>query len=117
MSNSNIIASGSKLSSTNWLYQHSAACSRFNSDLFYDRVKVLLVDQQGLRDAYTNILHIPESTQSTTVLGWRRSKNDSPSDTSIVYETVIHDNDLNKPKTDCRKSRKRSMKTLLMKTF
>ena len=99
MSNSNIIASGSKLSSTNWLYQHSAACSRFNSDLFYDRVKVLLVDQQGLRDAYTNILHIPESTQSTTVLGWRRSKNDSPSDTSIVYETVIHDNDLNKPKT------------------
>ncbi|CAI4035566.1 hypothetical protein SMKI_13G2160 [Saccharomyces mikatae IFO 1815] len=99
MSNSNIIASGSKLSSTNWLYQHSAACSRFNSDLFYDRVKVLLVDQQGLRDAYTNTLHIPESTQPTTVLGWKRSKNHSPSDTSITYETVIHDNDLNKPKT------------------
>ncbi|CAI1662991.1 hypothetical protein SEUBUCD646_0M02280 [Saccharomyces eubayanus] len=99
MSNSNIIASGSKLSSTNWLYQHSAACSRFNSDLFYDRVKVLLVDQQGLRDAYTNTLHIPESTQSTTVLGWKRSKNVNAGDTSITYETIIHDSDLNRPKT------------------
>ncbi|CAI4048228.1 Npl6p SKDI_13G2210 [Saccharomyces kudriavzevii IFO 1802] len=99
MSNSNIIASGSKLSSTNWLYQHSAACSRFNSDLFYDRVKVLLVDRQGLRDAYTNTLHIPQSTQSTAVLGWKGSKNDNPGDTSITYETVIHDSDLNRPKT------------------
>ncbi|CAI5030268.1 CGH_1_HP_G0101380.mRNA.1.CDS.1 [Saccharomyces cerevisiae] len=87
-----------------------------NSNIIASGMKVLLVDQQGLRDAYTNILHIPESTQSTTVFGMEEIKNDSPSDTSIVYETVIHDNDLNKPKTGLSEIQ-RSMKTLLMKTF
>lgn len=94
-----------KITATNWLYQHAAACSRFNSDLFYDRVRVLLIEQQGLRDPYTNTLHIPSSTQSTSVVGTRKlslengDKSTSGRDCQMKYETLIADPDLTKTKT------------------
>ncbi|AQZ16095.1 NPL6 (YMR091C) [Zygosaccharomyces parabailii] len=95
--------SANKLTATNWLYQHAAACSRFNSDLYYDRVRVLLIEQQGLRDPYTNTLHIPQSTQSTAVVGTRKLPitfgDESKDDYQIKYETIIADPDLTRNKT------------------
>ncbi|CEP60928.1 Npl6p LALA0_S02e02872g [Lachancea lanzarotensis] len=88
------IAPGSNISSTNWLYQHAAACSRFNSDLFYDRERVLLIEHQGLRDPYTNTLHLPQSTQSTHVLRYVQDTTKKPADGGVVYETVVADKDL-----------------------
>ncbi|SCU92309.1 LAFA_0F09428g1_1 [Lachancea sp. 'fantastica'] len=88
------IAPSSNISSTNWLYQHAAACSRFNSDLFYDRERVLLIEHQGLRDSYTNTLHLPQSTQSTKVLSYTQDADDKPADGGVVYETIIADKDL-----------------------
>lgn len=87
------IAPGSNISSTNWLYQHAAACSRFNSDLFYDRERVLLIEHQGLRDPYTNTLHIPQSTQPTQVLRYVKSSA-VVGEKNVTYETVIEDKDL-----------------------
>lgn len=95
-------AAASKMTATNWLYQHAAACSRFNSDMYYDRVRVLLIEQQGLRDPYTNTLHIPQSTQSTTVLDRCKkslTNDDLSNEYSIIYETIIKDDDLTKNKT------------------
>ncbi|SCV01515.1 LAME_0G16710g1_1 [Lachancea meyersii CBS 8951] len=88
------IPPSSNISSTNWLYQHAAACSRFNSDLFYDRERVLLIEHQGLRDPYTNTLHLPQSTQSTQVLTYVQNTNQKPADRAVVYETIIADKDL-----------------------
>lgn len=98
MNATNIIATGSQLSATNWLYQHAAASSRFNSDMYYDRVRLLLIERQGLRDPYTNVLHLPESTQSSKIVGWYK-KEGKPTEGNIVYETVIEDVDLTKPVT------------------
>ncbi|CAR29207.1 ZYRO0G03190p [Zygosaccharomyces rouxii] len=97
-------ASTNKVTATNWLYQHAAACSRFNSDLFYDRVRVLLIEQHGIRDPYTNTLHIPLSTQSTSVVGVRklpikRDSRDNDQDYQIKHETLIADPDLTRIKT------------------
>lgn len=92
------IAPGSNISATNWLYQHAAICSRFNSDLFYDRERVLLIENQGLRDPYTNTLHLPQSTQPSKVLNWIK-KRGTPEEGNIVYETVIRDQDLKRRKT------------------
>ncbi|GAV55496.1 hypothetical protein ZYGR_0AV01270 [Zygosaccharomyces rouxii] len=97
-------ASTNKVTATNWLYQHAAACSRFNSDLFYDRVRVLLIEQQGIRDPYTNTLHIPLSTQSTAVVGAhklpiKRESKDNDEDYQIKHETLIADPDLTRTKT------------------
>lgn len=95
-------ATASKMTATNWLYQHAAACSRLNSDMYYDRVRVLLIEQQGLRDPYTNTLHIPQSTQSSTVLDhckWSLTNEDLSNDYSIIYETIIKDDDLTRNKT------------------
>ncbi|SCU89808.1 LANO_0D06502g1_1 [Lachancea nothofagi CBS 11611] len=88
------ITPGSNISSTNWLYQHAAACSRFNSDLFYDRERVLLIEHQGLRDPYTNTLHLPQSTQSTQVLRYVKDSSNVPENNGVVYETLIEDKDL-----------------------
>ncbi|SCU94705.1 LADA_0G10506g1_1 [Lachancea dasiensis] len=88
------ITPGNNISSTNWLYQHAAACSRFNSDLFYDRERVLLIEHQGLRDPYTNTLHIPQSTQSTQVLRYIQDSANAPRDNCLVYETLIEDKDV-----------------------
>ncbi|CCE89579.1 Npl6p TDEL_0A02470 [Torulaspora delbrueckii] len=95
-------ASASKISATNWLYQHAAACSRFNSDMYYDRVRILLIENQGLRDPYTNTLHIPQSTQSSKVLRRNRkplTETDIRNDCAVLYETKISDPDLTRNKT------------------
>ncbi|SCV00341.1 LAMI_0G04390g1_1 [Lachancea mirantina] len=92
------IPPGNNISSTNWLYQHAAVCSRFNSDLFYDRERVLLIEHLGLRDPYTNTLHIPQSTQPTKVINYQRSTSHDKSQ-KIVYETIITDSDLTKRRT------------------
>lgn len=96
-------ASANKVTATNWLYQHAAACSRFNSDLYYDRVRVLLIEQQGLRDPYTNTLHIPQSTQSSAVVETRKlpicSGAGNEDEYQIKYETIIADPDLTRNKT------------------
>ncbi|AGO10414.1 AaceriABL042Wp [[Ashbya] aceris (nom. inval.)] len=90
------IAPGSNISATNWLYQHAAACSRFNSDLFYDRERVLLIENLGLRDPYTNTLHLPQSTQPSKVLAFRKLRSDTD---QIIYSTHIHDSDVARRKT------------------
>ena len=80
--------SANKMTATNWLYQHAAACSRFNSDMYYDRVRVLLIEQQGLRDPYTNTLHIPGSTQPTKVLARYKellNENEIADDLSLIH--------------------------------
>ena len=87
-----------QINSTNWLYQHAAASSRFNSDIYYDRVRVLLIEGQGIRDPYTNVLHIPANTQPTKVIGRYKVK-DSKNDGIIKFDTIIKDNDLRKPIT------------------
>ncbi|CCK70505.1 Npl6p KNAG_0E02450 [Huiozyma naganishii CBS 8797] len=92
-------ASNPQLNSTNWLYQHSAACSRFNSDMYYDRVRVLLVEKQGIRDPYTNTLHIPQNTQSTRVISYQKTSDDGGSVNGITYETKIQDPDVLRPRT------------------
>lgn len=106
--NQNQVSSGtgvdpsSKMTATNWLYQHAAACSRLNSDMYYDRVRVLLIERQGLRDPYTNTLHIPGSTQSSRVVARYRkpsNKQELANDHCITYETVIEDQDLTRNKT------------------
>lgn len=94
--------SANKISATNWLYQHAAACSRFNSDMYYDRVRILLIERQGLRDPYTNTLHIPQSTQASKVLKSCRkplTTEEVRDECSVVYETRISDTDLTKNKT------------------
>lgn len=94
--------SASKISATNWLYQHAAACSRFNSDMYYDRVRILLIEKQGLRDPYTNTLHIPQSTQSSKVLRRYRkplTETDIRNNCAVLYETKISDTDLTRNKT------------------
>ncbi|CCD26400.1 Npl6p NDAI_0H02260 [Naumovozyma dairenensis CBS 421] len=101
MTGTNVVATaGDQLNATNWLYQHAAACSRFNSDMYYDRVRLLLMERQGLRDPYTNVLHIPESTQSSKVIGFYKKidGNDNAS-SSIVYETRIEDPDLTRQRS------------------
>lgn len=85
------IPAGSNISSTNWLYQHAAACSRFNSDLFYDRERFLLIENLGMRDIYTNVLHIPQSTQPTKVLSFVKTASDL---NGMLYETRIRSSDL-----------------------
>lgn len=90
---------GKTLNSTNWLYQNAAASSRFNSDMYYDRVRILLIEQQGLRDPYTNVLHLPQSTQSTKVISYNqvqdnKLKNDKKY--SVINEIKIKDSDLTK---------------------
>ncbi|EDO17520.1 hypothetical protein Kpol_1058p57 [Vanderwaltozyma polyspora DSM 70294] len=102
--NGSTTSSGARLNATNWLYQHAAACSRFNSDMYYDRVRVLLIEQQGLRDPYTNVLHLPQSTQSTKVIGWYKEstsnkKNKDSSSPAVIYETKIQDDDLTRIST------------------
>lgn len=93
--NHNIPAT-SNISSTNWLYHHAAACSRFNSDLFYDRERILLIENLGLRDTYTNVLHIPQSTQSTRVISVKKVKGNT---SQVMYETRIKALDLARPCT------------------
>ena len=90
------IPSTSNISSTNWLYQHAAACSRFNSDLFYDRERILLIENLGIRDTYTNVLHIPQSTQPTKVISMRKVKGNT---NQVMYETRIKSLDLARPHT------------------
>lgn len=87
-----------QMNSTNWLYQHGAACSRFNSDMYYDRVRVLLIEQQGLRDPYTNTLHLPQLTQPSKVIDWYKLDTDKNSNNSeeMIFETLIKDEDLTK---------------------
>ncbi|CCE64090.1 hypothetical protein TPHA_0G02550 [Tetrapisispora phaffii CBS 4417] len=94
-------ASGNNINATNWLYQHAAACSRFNSDMYYDRSRYLLIDQQGIRDPYTNVLHLPQSTQSTTVISFKKINDKETLDKpkNIIYETKITNRDLNRPIT------------------
>ena len=95
------VATG-KVNSTNWLYHHAAACSRFNSDMYYGRVNVLLIEQQGLRDPYTNVLHIPETTQPTRVIDYVKLKDPTDRDLDnavIEYEVRIADPDLTRTKT------------------
>ncbi|KAG0672190.1 hypothetical protein C6P45_003665 [Maudiozyma exigua] len=87
-----------QINSTNWLYQHAAASSRFNSDIYYDRVRVLLIEGQGIRDPYTNVLHIPANTQPTKVIGRYKVK-EKKNDGSIKFDTIIKDDDLRKPIT------------------
>ena len=98
----NTFTGNSKLNSTNWLYQHAAACSRFNSDLYYDRVRVLLIEQQGLRDPYTNTLHIPQNVQSTKVLDWYKEVDEEqePNEDAITCETIIKSSNIARPKTN-----------------
>lgn len=100
-SSSSNTASGNTLNATNWLYQHAAACSRLNSDMYYDRVRVLLIEQQGLRDPYTNVLHLPQSTQSTKVMDWYKILNsdDITNSSTVIYETKIASDDLTRTKT------------------
>lgn len=86
----------SNISATNWLYQHGAACSRFNSDLFYDRERILLIENLGLRDSYTNTLHVPQSTQSTKVINYHKVNGSLD---GIIYETRIHDADVARRRT------------------
>lgn len=87
----------SQINATNWLYQHAAACSRFNSDMYYDRVRVLLIENQGIRDPYTNVLHIPAATQSSKVLSYRNVGRGKAGE--IEYETIIRDSNAIKPIT------------------
>ncbi|KAH3899736.1 uncharacterized protein SCODWIG_02349 [Saccharomycodes ludwigii] len=82
-----------KMDQENWMYQHAVACSRFNSTLLYDRQRVLLTEQKGLRDVYTNTLHIPAATQSCKVIK-RTYRNEK----GIVIETKLTDSDINRRK-------------------
>lgn len=90
---------GNQLNSTNWLYQHAAACSRYNSDMYYDRVRILLIENQGIRDPYTNTLHVPQGTQSTKVIRYQKVVDPERDNKTIEYETIIKDQDLLKPIT------------------
>ncbi|CAL9730447.1 chromatin structure-remodeling complex subunit RSC7 [Monosporozyma unispora] len=90
---------GSQLNSTNWLYQHAAACSRYNSDMYYDRVRILLIENQGIRDPYTNTLHVPQGTQSTKVIRYQKLVDPERDNKEIEYETIIKDQDVLKPIT------------------
>ncbi|QLL30584.1 hypothetical protein HG536_0A04020 [Torulaspora globosa] len=95
-------AGANKINATNWLYQHAAACSRFNSDMYYDRVRILLIERQGLRDPYTNTLHLPQSTQASKILKTCRkplTTEERREECSVVYETKISDADLTRNKT------------------
>lgn len=88
---------GIQINSANWLYQHAAACSRFNSDMYYDRVRVLLIENQGIRDPFTNTLHIPQSTQPSRVLQFGKLdmvRGKDSADGDIVFETVVHDDNI-----------------------
>ncbi|SMN20166.1 similar to Saccharomyces cerevisiae YMR091C NPL6 Component of the RSC chromatin remodeling complex [Maudiozyma saulgeensis] len=98
---STLVANNNQINATNWLYQHAAASSRFNSDMYYDRVRVLLIESQGIRDPYTNVLHIPSNTQPSKVLGYYKVKDGKPipDDASIKYETLIRDQDLTRART------------------
>ncbi|CCH62781.1 hypothetical protein TBLA_0I01210 [Henningerozyma blattae CBS 6284] len=90
-------ATGKTLNSTNWLYQNAAASSRFNSDMYYDRVRILLIEQQGMRDPYTNTVHLPQSTQPTRVIDWSKiedTKLEKDERFSIINEIRIQDSDL-----------------------
>ncbi|KAL3233724.1 Chromatin structure-remodeling complex subunit RSC7 [Nakaseomyces bracarensis] len=97
----NAFTGNTKLNSTNWLYQHAAACSRFNSDLYYDRVRVLLIEQQGLRDPYTNTLHIPQNVQSTRIVDWYKEEDESgeAKPEKISCETILQSQNITLPKT------------------
>lgn len=98
----NAFSGSTKLNATNWLYQHAAACSRFNSDLYYDRVRVLLIEQQGLRDPYTNTLHIPQNVQSTKVISWYKEESENTEEQNtekISCETILQSKNIIKPKT------------------
>lgn len=92
-----------KLSQSNWLYHHAAASSRFNSDMYYDRVRLLLIEQQGIRDPYTNVLHLPKGTQPTRVC--KRYKLDSKKDSSqiIACQSRLQSSDLLRSKTGLNK--------------
>lgn len=93
---STLTPSNNQINATNWLYQHAAASSRFNSDMYYDRVRVLLIEGQGIRDPYTNVLHIPGNTQPSKVIGYYKVKDGKPilDNASIKYETLIRNQDL-----------------------
>lgn len=70
--------------------------------MYYDRVRILLIENQGLRDPYTNTLHIPQSTQSSKVLRRNRkplTETDIRNDCAVLYETKISDPDLTRNKT------------------
>lgn len=86
-----------QINAKNWLYQHAAACSRFNSDMYYDRVRVLLIENQGIRDPYTNVLHIPGATQSEKVLSYKNTGRGKRG--AVEYETIISDSNAIKPRT------------------
>ena len=100
---------GSQLNATNWLYQHAAACSRYNSDIYYDRVRILLIENQGIRDPYTNTLHIPQGTQATKVIRYQKVNNlkkmngGTSNNKEVQYEVLIEDKDLLRPITGLSK--------------
>lgn len=112
---------GNQLNATNWLYQHAAVCSRYNSDIYYDRVRILLIENQGIRDPYTNTLHVPQGTQPTKVIGYQKvdslkERNDALDNKEVQYEVLIKDRDLLRPVTGLSKIPKEIYEDVVDKT-
>ncbi|KAL6942880.1 hypothetical protein ACO0RG_001844 [Hanseniaspora osmophila] len=98
------ISLNDKINKENWIFMHAQSCSGYNEDLFYEREKIQFIDNSGVRDPYTNTLHVPLFTQPKKIL----KKTLSPLTTQdkqkmlkkkIIYETRIKDDNLKLVKT------------------
>ncbi|XBW36997.1 hypothetical protein QEN19_002577 [Hanseniaspora menglaensis] len=95
------ISLNAKMTKENWIFMHAEACSRLNYDLYENRERWQFVQNRGVRDPYTNGLHVPKFTQPTRILSKNkiiknRKKNSS---IGIDIEFFLKDDNLYKVKT------------------
>lgn len=88
------ISLNADMNQENWIYLHADACSRSNYDMYENRERWQFVTNRGLRDVYTNVLHVPKFTQPTKVISkvYKNGKDNK-------YTIGLQDSDIYKVKT------------------
>ncbi|KAL6949308.1 hypothetical protein ACO0OE_001391 [Hanseniaspora uvarum] len=88
------ISLNADMNQENWIYLHADACSKSNYDMYENRERWQFILNRGVRDVYTNVLHVPKFTQPTKVIS-KTFKNGKEN----KYSIGLQDNDVYKVKT------------------
>lgn len=96
------ISLNAKMTKENWIFMHAEACSRLNYDLYENRERWQFVKNRGVRDPYTNSLHVPKFTQPTRILSrnkvFKKSKDDKKC-SGINIELLFKDDNVHTVRT------------------
>ncbi|KAL6933888.1 hypothetical protein ACO0R3_001670 [Hanseniaspora guilliermondii] len=92
------ISLNADMNQENWIYLHADACSKSNYDMYENRERWQFITNRGVRDVYTNVLHVPEFTQSTKVI-----KKTFTNGNESKHTISLQDDDIYKVKTGLTK--------------